>query len=64
MKQAYKTFEHKAGLGTLFQNYKRTHEKAPDLQGEATLPNGEKVKIAAWKKKDKKDRDYLSLKIQ
>lgn len=46
--------------GALFQNKKKTTEKAPDYSGECEV-NGVKMEIAGWRKTSSKGLAYLSL---
>lgn len=49
--------------GVLFHQKEKKSEKAPDYSGEAMV-NGEKMKIAGWRKTSSKGTVYLSLSFQ
>lgn len=56
-------FVNKPGLGTIFPNRDKKEDRHPDIKGSLTLDTGEVVNFAGWKKADKNDKTYYSLKI-
>jgi hypothetical protein len=55
-------FEHKESFGSVFGNNKKQTESHPDFIGDA-MWRGEIVRIALWKKRDKNDKTWLSVKL-
>lgn len=53
-------YEQKPNTWVLFQNDKKTAENQPDYKGTATLTDGTKKQIAAWKKVSSTGNVYLS----
>ena len=49
--------------GALFKNDKRGNDKAPDYTGEYTTPEGKKRRVAAWIRKSKGGKTYMSLRF-
>lgn len=52
-------FEINDDTGALFKNDKRGNEKAPDYSGSCKV-NGTEMRMAAWIKKDRNNKTYLS----
>lgn len=55
-------FKHKESFGSVFGNNNKQTESQPDFIGDA-MWRGEIVRIALWKKKDKNDKTWLSVKL-
>jgi len=55
------SFEHKEGMGTLFNNGFKQNEKQPDLKGDIMI-NGQLMSIAGWKKAGMKG-EFISIKV-
>jgi hypothetical protein len=55
-------YERKEGQGSIFGNKNKTTDSHPDFTGEA-LWRGETIRIALWKKRDKNDKTWLSVKL-
>jgi uncharacterized protein (DUF736 family) len=55
-------YERKEGQGSIFGNKDKKSDSHPDFTGEA-LWRGEVIRIALWKKRDKNDKTWLSVKI-
>lgn len=55
-------YERKEGQGSIFGNKNKMTDSHPDFTGEA-LWRGETIRIALWKKRDKNDNVWLSVKI-
>jgi len=53
-------FEQKDNTGVAFPEHKKKSERHPDLTGNATV-NGQKVRVAIWKKESKAGKPYLSI---
>jgi uncharacterized protein (DUF736 family) len=47
----------------LFQNHNKKNDKAPDLTGKVTFPDGKVLEIAAWAKVSKNGQPYFSGKL-
>jgi len=56
-------YEQKAGNGALFKNDRKEKETHPDYKGDAKLPDGTDVWLAAWLKEGTKGK-FLSISIQ
>lgn len=56
-------YENKPGSGALFKNDKGDNPSRPDYRGDATLPDGSKVRLSGWIKSGAKG-SFLSLKIE
>lgn len=53
-------FEQKDNTGVAFPEEEKKSERHPDLTGSATV-NGQKVRVAIWKKESKAGKPYLSI---
>jgi len=47
----------------LFENHQKRNEKAPDVTGKITFPDGKVLDVAAWRKVSKTGAPYLSGKL-
>lgn len=52
------------GNGVLFKNDKGDNPRRPDYRGELQTPEGQHLQVAAWVKRSKKGKPYMSLSIQ
>jgi hypothetical protein len=59
-----KDWEDRRGWVALFKNRHKTQDKHPDFTGVSVLETGQKVSVAAWKRKTKKGDLFLSVRIQ
>lgn len=50
-------------LGVLNQNVKKATKKQPDYTGFIKLEDGKVMKLAGWKKINRANKPYLSLKL-
>lgn len=55
-------FETKEMRGSMFQNFKKKHPKAPDLTGKLKL-NGKEYYISGWNQMSKGGKQYISLQL-
>ena len=53
-------FEQKDNTGVAFPEQEKKSERHPDLTGNA-LVNGQKLRVAIWKKESKAGKPYLSI---
>jgi uncharacterized protein (DUF736 family) len=58
------TYETRRGWVALFKNKRKTEEKHPDFTGVCVLETGQKVAVAAWKRKTTNGEVYLSVNIK
>jgi uncharacterized protein (DUF736 family) len=58
-----KDWEDRRGWVALFRNKKKTEPKHPDFRGICVLEDGQKVSVAAWKRKTRHDDVFLSVRI-
>ena len=50
------------GVGVLFQNENRKHQKAPDMTGQIMI-EGKVIKLAAWTRTSSSGKTLISLKV-
>jgi hypothetical protein len=59
-----KSWEDRRGWVALFKNKSKSEEKHPVFTGVCVLETGQKVSVAAWKRKTKNGDVFLSVSIQ
>jgi uncharacterized protein (DUF736 family) len=59
-----KDWEDRRGWVALFRNKKKTEDKHPDFTGVCVLETGQKVSVAAWKRRTRNGDVFLSCSIQ
>jgi uncharacterized protein (DUF736 family) len=59
-----KGYEDRRGWVALFKNKNKTEDKHPDFTGICVLETGQKVSVAAWKRRTRNGDVFLSCSIQ
>jgi uncharacterized protein (DUF736 family) len=59
-----KDWEDRRGWTVLFKNRMKSEDRHPDFTGVCVLETGQKVSVAAWKRKTKNGDVFLSVSIQ
>lgn len=57
-------YERKNGELSLFKNEYKDNEKKPDYKGRGLDLDGNEVTVAAWVRKDRNGKSYMSLKLE